>query len=58
MEQGDAASHVLRLANKVGADLIIMGAKRSSSWLAHIVEGVVGRVLADAECPVMTVCAN
>ncbi len=58
VEQGDAASHVLRLANKVGADLIIMGAKRSSSWLAHIVEGVVGRVLADAECPVMTVCAN
>lgn len=58
VEQGDAAPHVLRLARKVGADLIILGAKRSSSWLAHLVEGVVGHVLVDAECPVMTVCAT
>jgi nucleotide-binding universal stress UspA family protein len=58
VEQGDAASHVLRLAKKVGADLIILGAKRSSSWLAHLVEGVVGHVLIDAECPVITVCAT
>jgi nucleotide-binding universal stress UspA family protein len=58
VEQGDAASHVLRLAKKVGADLIILGAKRSSSWFAHLVEGVVGHVLVDAECPVITVCAT
>lgn len=55
---GDAASHILNLAGKVNADLIIMGAKRSSSWLATLSEGVVGHVLAKAECPVMTVCTS
>jgi nucleotide-binding universal stress UspA family protein len=58
VDQGDVASHVLRLAKKVGADLVILGAKRSSSWFPHLVEGVVGHVLVDAECPVMTVCAT
>jgi nucleotide-binding universal stress UspA family protein len=57
VEYGDAGSHILDLAGKVSADLIIMGAKRSSSWLA-LSEGVVGHVLAKAQCPVMTVCTS
>jgi nucleotide-binding universal stress UspA family protein len=58
VEHGDAALHVLGLAKRVGADLIILGAKRSSSWFAHSAEGVVGHVLVNTECPVMTVCAT
>lgn len=52
--EGDIALQLLDLAVNVDADLIILGAKRSSSWFAHLVEGVVGHVLAKATCPVMT----
>lgn len=57
IEHGDAATHILEAAVKVSADLIIMGARRSMNWLT-VSEGVVGRVLARAECPVMTVCTR
>lgn len=58
VEQGDAATHLLELAKKARAELIVLGAKRSSSWFAHLVDGVVANVLVDAECPVMTVCST
>lgn len=58
VEQGSVAPHILELAKKVQADLIVMGAKRSSSWLVPIANGVVGRVLIDAECPVLTICSD
>lgn len=58
VESGEIAPHILSLAQRVKADLIILGASRSSSWFAHLVEGVVGKVLASAECPVMTVCSS
>lgn len=58
VEQGAAAPHILDLANKVGSDLIVLGAKRSSSWLTPLGSGVVGQVLLDARCPVMTICSN
>ncbi len=58
VESGAAAPHILQLASKVRADLIVLGAKHRATWLTHLVEGTVGRVLMKAECPVMTVCAN
>lgn len=58
VESGEVAPHVLGLAKKVGADLIILGARRSSTWFAHLGDGVVGRVLANAESPVMTICSS
>ncbi|OJV39529.1 MAG: hypothetical protein BGO25_01620 [Acidobacteriales bacterium 59-55] len=58
VELGEIAPHILGLARRVGADLIILGAKRSSSWFPHLADGVVGHVLANAECPVMTICSN
>jgi nucleotide-binding universal stress UspA family protein len=58
VEEGKVAQHVLELAGEVGADLIVLGARRSVSWLAHLAEGVVGQVLAEAECPVMTICSS
>lgn len=55
VELGEVAPHILGLARRVGADLIILGARRSSTWFAHLAEGVVGHVLANTECPVMTI---
>ena len=56
VEQGKAAAHILALARRVNADLIVLGAKRRYSWLVPWNNGVVGEVLAEAECPVMTIC--
>lgn len=58
VEYGDPATHILQLATRVGADLIILGARRNTHWLANLSTGVVGHVLAKAECPVMTVCTS
>lgn len=58
VEHGDAAPHILAMANKADADLIVMGARRSTNWLATLSGGVVGHVLAKAKCPVMTVCTS
>lgn len=55
VELGEVAPHILGLARRVGSDLIILGARRSSTWFAHLADGVVGHVLANAECPVMTI---
>lgn len=58
VEYGDPATHIVQLAKRVGADLIILGARRSTHWLATLSTGVVGHVLAKADCPVMTVCTS
>lgn len=55
VELGEVAPHILGLARRVEADLIILGARRSSTWFAHLADGVVGHVLANTECPVMTI---
>lgn len=55
---GEVAPEILKLAKRVNADLIVLGAKHSGTWYAHLVEGTVGKVLMNAECPVMTVCAS
>jgi nucleotide-binding universal stress UspA family protein len=58
VEIGSAAPNILSLAQKVHADLIVLGAKRTASWFVNLVEGTVGEVLMAAECPVMTLCAR
>lgn len=58
VESGKVGEHVLQLAKKVEADLIVLGAHRDATWFTHLSEGVVGRVLAEAECPVMTICTD
>ena len=58
VETGEVAPGIIALAKKVNADLIVLGAKRSGTWYAHLVEGTVGQVLMKAECPVLTVCAS
>lgn len=56
VRHGDAAKAVLELADKVHADLIVLGARKASFWLTHIKHGLTPDLLAHARCPVMTVC--
>ena len=58
VETGEVAASILDLATRVRADLIVLGAKHSGTWFTHLVQGTVDKVLFDAECPVLTVCAN
>lgn len=55
---GKIGDHILHLARRTGADLIILGARRSATWFTHLSEGVVGHVLTETECPVMTICSE
>lgn len=56
VEHGDAAQAILELSERVQADLIVLGARKSSFWLTHIERGLTPDLLAQATCPVMTVC--
>jgi nucleotide-binding universal stress UspA family protein len=56
VEHGDAGPAILNLAEKVSADLIVLGARNASFWLTHIEHGLTPDLLAEACCPVMTVC--
>lgn len=56
VEHGDAAKAILELAERVKADLIVLGARKASFWLTYIERGVTPDLLAQATCPVMTVC--
>lgn len=56
VEHGDAADGILKLADRVHADLIVLGARNASFWLKHIEHGLTPNLLAEATCPVMTVC--
>jgi nucleotide-binding universal stress UspA family protein len=56
VEHGEAAKTILSLAERIHADLIVLGARKSSFWLTHFERGVTPDLLALARCPVMTVC--
>ncbi len=55
VEHGDPAEAILALAEKVKADLIVLGARKSSFWLTHIEQGMTPTLLASAKCPVLSV---
>ncbi len=38
------------------ADLIVLGARKSSFWLEYVETGVTPAILAAAKCPVLTIC--
>jgi len=54
--QGQPVEAILELAERVNADLIVLGARRSTFSLRHLERGVTPQVLAEARCPVLTVC--
>lgn len=55
VEHGKPAQAILNVANRMHADLIVMGARQRSFWLIHLRRGVTQDVLAQAACPVLTV---
>jgi nucleotide-binding universal stress UspA family protein len=56
VEHGDAAKSILAVAERVKADLIVLGARQASFWLSHIDRGLTPDIIASATCPVMTIC--
>jgi nucleotide-binding universal stress UspA family protein len=56
VEHGQADRAILELAENVDADLIVLGARKASFWLEHIHTGLTPALLAEARCPVLTVC--
>jgi nucleotide-binding universal stress UspA family protein len=56
VEHGDAATAILGLADRVKADLIVLGAQKASFWLPHLEGSVAPDLIAQARSPVMTIC--
>lgn len=56
LEHGDAAKGILAVAERVHADLIVLGPRKASFWLDHVEHGTTPNLLAKATCPVLTVC--
>jgi nucleotide-binding universal stress UspA family protein len=56
IEHGKVAEEILSLAAKSGADLIVLAARKSSFWLTYLHTGLTPILLAEAKCPVLTLC--
>ena len=56
VEHGYAGEAILKLAERVQADLIVLGTRKASFLLTHIDRGLTPELLAQATCPVMTIC--
>ena len=54
--EGEATEEILKLAEGLNPDLIVVGAHRRSGWRSHLERGVVPSLLAEATCPVLSVC--
>lgn len=52
---GDTAREVVRVANSVEADLIVLGAKPAEMWQTHMGRGTAFRILSNAHCPILSV---
>lgn len=55
IEHGDAPEAILAVAERVNADLIVLGPRENSFALKYLKTGMTPQVLAAATCPVMTV---
>lgn len=55
---GGVPEKILRLAGVSHADLLVLGARRNSTWLLHPSQGVAAQVIRDASCPVMTITSD
>jgi nucleotide-binding universal stress UspA family protein len=58
VQSGKAGERIVDLANNSGADLIVLGARPGGSYSPHLSKSVAEHVLANAECPVMTICMD
>jgi nucleotide-binding universal stress UspA family protein len=55
VESGKASEAILALAERVQADLIVLGPRENSFALKYLESGITTQVLAASTCPVMTV---
>jgi nucleotide-binding universal stress UspA family protein len=56
VERGQPAEAILKLAQRVRADLIVVGPRKSSFWVNYVDHGTTPALLAEATCPVLTIC--
>jgi nucleotide-binding universal stress UspA family protein len=55
LEHGFAADGILLLAQRVKADLIVLGTRRTSHWFDNLKTGVAFQVISGSTCPVLTI---
>jgi nucleotide-binding universal stress UspA family protein len=55
LERGDTTSEVLRVANEVNADLIVMGTHGRTGLGRMLIGSIAEKVMRKATCPVLTV---
>jgi nucleotide-binding universal stress UspA family protein len=55
LEHGFAADGILLLAQRVKADLIVLGTRRASHWFENFKSGVAFQVISGSTCPVLTI---
>ena len=55
VEQGAPAEKILTVANRLQADLIVLGARPAKGLAMHLDMGTVHKVVSQATCPVLTV---
>ena len=57
LEHGFAADGILLLAQRVKADLIVLGTRKASHWFDNFKTGVAFQVISSSHCPVLTIRA-
>jgi len=57
LEHGFAADGILLLAQRVKADLIVVGTRKTSHWFDNFKTGVAFQVISSSHCPVLTIRA-
>jgi nucleotide-binding universal stress UspA family protein len=55
LQQGGAADGILLLAQRVKADLIVLGTRKTSHWFDNLKTGVAFQVISSSPCPVLTI---
>jgi nucleotide-binding universal stress UspA family protein len=55
VSSGDTPEQIVEVAEKVTADLIVMGSRGMSEWKSLLLGGVAAKVVALATCPVLLV---
>jgi nucleotide-binding universal stress UspA family protein len=57
LEHGVAADGILLLAERLKADLIVLGTRKTSHWFDNFKTGVAFQVISSSYCPVLTIRA-
>lgn len=55
VSSGDTPEQIVEVAEKAGADLIVLGSRGMSEWKSLLLGGVASKVVAQATCPVLLV---